>query len=105
MQNIENSAWHPENGNKFRCCSSAIVVTEKSRLKAVGIKTNPFRNCSGENREINSELEYITVSHFYHLMVSHIPHQGMKLPSPLPCLPTNIPLATLMGPGLVTDPP
>lgn len=52
----------------------AVTVMEKSRLIAVGIKLNPFRNCSGENGEIKLELEYITVSHFYHLMVSHIYH-------------------------------
>lgn len=32
-----------------------IIVTEKSRLIAVGIKLNSFRNCSGENGEINLE--------------------------------------------------
>lgn len=52
----------------------AIIVTEKSRLIAVGIKLNSFRNCSGENGEINLEQEYMTASHFYHLMLSQIYH-------------------------------
>lgn len=54
--------------------SVGVVVTEKSRLIAVGIKLNPCRNCSGENGEINMEWKYMILSHFYHLMVSHIYH-------------------------------
>lgn len=52
----------------------AIVVKEKSRLIAVGIKLNPFRDCSDENGEILLGWEYITVSHFDHLMLSHVYH-------------------------------
>lgn len=64
----------------------AVTVMEKSRLIAVGIKLNPFRNCSGENGEIKLELEYITVSHFLPFNgKSYLPlRYEVSLSSPLP---------------------